>query len=64
MKRRLAEHEQGRSKSTACRRPFRLLFCEHYVSKSDALRREAYFKTTKGKRVLRLMLRESFNDVS
>ena len=58
--RRMEEHAEGRSKSTKCRRPFVCVFCEYYLSKSDALRREQYFKTTVGKRVLRLMLQESF----
>ena len=57
--RRMTEHSEGRSKSTACRIPFVCVFCEYYLSKYDALRREHYFKTTAGKRVLRLMLRES-----
>ena len=35
------------------------VFWEYYLSKSDALGREQYFKTTAGKRVLRLMLQES-----
>ena len=58
-KRRMEEHEQGKSKSTACRRPFICVFVEYYLSKKDALRREKYFKTSGGKRVLRLMLTES-----
>jgi putative endonuclease len=57
--RRMEEHAEGRSKSTKCRRPFVCVFCEYYLSKSDALRREQYFKITAGKRVLRLMLQES-----
>ena len=63
-KRRMEEHEQGRSKSTACRRPFICVLVEYYTSKADALRREKYFKTSGGKRVLRLMLRESLIDSS
>ena len=59
--RRMEEHAEGRSKSTKNRRPFVCLFCEYYLSKSDALRREQYFKTTAGKRVLRLMLQESLS---
>ena len=55
----MEEHSEGKSKSTACRRPFVCVFCEYYLSKSDALRREHYFKTTVGKRVLKLMLKES-----
>ncbi len=61
--RRSIEHEQGKSKSTAPRRPFIVLLCEYYYSKKDSLRREDYFKTTTGKRTLRLMLRESLIEV-
>ena len=57
--RRLEEHEAGRSAATAPRRPFRLLFCEFHNSKSDALRRESYFKTSAGKRTLRLVCHDS-----
>jgi putative endonuclease len=59
---RLRDHEAGGSTSTSPRRPFVLVLTEHYLAKSDALRREIYFKTTRGKRVLRLMLRESLRD--
>jgi putative endonuclease len=60
----MEEHEQGKSKSTACRRPFICVFVEYYLSKKDALRREKYFKTSGGKRVLRLMLTESLQDTT
>ena len=56
---RLISHETGQSIATAARRPFLLLFCEYYLSKHDATRREKYFKTTIGKKMLRLMLRDS-----
>lgn len=56
---RFEEHQQGRNTSTASRRPFRLIHAELYASKEDALRRESYLKTAKGRRTLRLMLRES-----
>lgn len=59
LEQRLSQHENGKVKSTAPRRPFRLIFCEFYLSKDDAMRREKYFKTSTGKKVLRLMLRES-----
>jgi len=61
--RRMEEHSEGRSKSTAYRRPFVCVLCEYYFSKADALRREAYFKTNVGKRVLRLMLTHSLSAV-
>ncbi len=62
--RRMQEHAEGKSLSTAPRRPFIPILCEYYYAKSDALRRELYFKTTAGKRVLRLMLHDSLKEVS
>jgi len=59
LRRRLAEHKKGLSKSTKPYRPIELVFYEAYKSKSDAKKREEYFKTTRGKRVLKLMLQES-----
>jgi len=37
---------------------FRLIFYEAFILERDAKRREKYFKTTKGKRALRLMLKD------
>lgn len=56
---RLADHHAGRVGCTAPRRPLELIHCEMYPRKTDALRREAYFKTTKGKRALKLMLQDT-----
>jgi len=61
LKQRLTSHFHGNSKATAPRRPFRLIHCEYYLTKSDAERRESYLKTAKGRRVLRLMLQDSLN---
>ena len=60
LNRRTNEHNQGQSAATAPRRPFHLLYCEYHSSKADALRWEAYFKTTAGKKALHLMLREAW----
>jgi len=57
--RRFAEHAEGKSASTAPRRPFDLLYCEHHTDKYDALRRERYFKTSVGKRMLKLILADA-----
>jgi len=59
LKRRLEEHAEGKSRATACRRPFKLVYCEYHLDKADALRREHYFKSTIGKRSLRLMIRKA-----
>ena len=57
--RRLTEHIHGQSDATAPRRPFDLIYCEYHAAKGDALRREGYFKTSAGKKALRLMVREA-----
>lgn len=56
---RLLDHSKGKTKSTKSRRPFILIHSEYYCSKTDALRRERYFKTTMGKRMLKLILRDT-----
>jgi len=61
--RRLGEHNQGKSKATAPRRPLRLIFCEFYAAEEDAKRRENYFKTSQGKRTLKLMLSETLSSL-
>lgn len=60
---RLTSHISGNSKATEFRRPFTLLFCEYYLSVHDATRREKYFKTTVGKKTLRLMLQNSLKEI-
>ena len=60
LSKRIERHNAGGNKSTAPRRPFMLIFCEHYLFKGDALKREEYFKTSAGKRALKLMLRATF----
>lgn len=40
----------------------KLIFYEAFQSSKDAIRRERYLKSTKGKTTLRLMLRESLKN--
>ena len=56
---RLKDHTAGRTKSTRARRPFILIHSEYYLQKSDAMRRERYFKTAEGRRMLKLLLRDT-----
>lgn len=58
LKRRVQEHQQGKNISTSKRLPIQLIFYEAYPAKSDAERRERYFKTNKGKTTLKQMLRD------
>lgn len=61
--RRLQEHSDGRNISTKNRRPFKLIFLEYYLFKEDAISRELYFKTSKGKRMIKLMLNNSLKEL-
>lgn len=58
LKRRYFEHNNREEISTKHYAPLDLIFYEAYRNEKDAKRREGYFKTTKGKTTLRMMLRE------
>ena len=62
LKRRFSEHKEGKVKSTKHRRPLRLLFYEAFFNKLDTIRRERYFKTSKGKSTIRMMLRATLQN--
>ncbi len=48
LRRRLREHNAGKTKSLRARRPLRLVFTKAYPSKRQALARERFFKTPAG----------------
>lgn len=56
LEKRIAKHNSGGCKSTAPRRPLKLIFCEYYLFEEDALKREGYFKTNMGKKAIKLMM--------
>ena len=49
LRKRVREHELGNVDSTKNRRPLELIYYEAYKNKTDALKREKFLKTTKGK---------------
>jgi len=57
---RVLRHQAEEVPATKFRRPVELIFFEAYMTKSDALRRERYFKTAKGKAALKIMLKDYF----
>lgn len=59
LKRRIMEHKSGNVKSTKKMLPIVVVFYESFLSKQDSIRRERYFKTTKGKSSLKQIIRES-----
>ncbi len=48
LKDRLERHNQGRSSFTRNKAPWKLVYSESYESRSEAAKREAYFKSSKG----------------
>jgi putative endonuclease len=62
--RRFKEHVQGKVKSTRNYLPVTLIFYEAFLNIKDAKRRERYFKTDKGKKILRVMLRAYFENLT
>ncbi|OGY63932.1 MAG: endonuclease [Candidatus Harrisonbacteria bacterium RIFCSPLOWO2_02_FULL_41_11] len=49
LERRLNEHNSGKSKYTSLTRPFVLIFKEEYLSRSEAMRREKFLKSGRGR---------------
>lgn len=52
LKKRVNEHKEGLVTSTKHRRPFKLVYFEACLDKSDAVKREKYFKSGYGRRFL------------
>ena len=51
--RRLVEHNGGKVLSTRFRKPFSLLFKEEFSDVYEAFRTERFYKTAKGKKILK-----------
>jgi putative endonuclease len=61
LKRRIAEHKNGKSVFTKNFLPFKLIHYEAFANQTDARRRERYLKTSKGKATLKMMLKETLS---
>ena len=57
LRKRLSEHNTGKSVSTIQRRPFKLIYYEALLDKGDAFVREQYLKTGWGRNHLRKTLK-------
>lgn len=57
---RFEEHTKGRVESTKDRRPLVLIYYEACSMKADALKRESYFKTYRGRQFLGTRLKSYF----
>jgi putative endonuclease len=59
LKNRLRDHLAGSVHTTSRMGEIELVYYEAFKSKIDAQRREKYLKTTKGKRMIKLLLKDS-----
>lgn len=57
LRKRVAEHNAGKTISTKDRRPFELIYYEASIDQQDALAREKYLKSGTGKRYLKNRLK-------
>jgi len=60
LRERVKEHNQGKNKSTKPYLPWNLIYYEANLNYEDAKRREKYFKTSQGRRLLKRRLKEYF----
>jgi putative endonuclease len=60
LKRRIEEHNNGKSVSTKNRRPLKLVYYEACLNQKDAMHREKYLKTTYGHRYLKNRLKNYY----
>jgi len=58
LKKRIVQHNSDKVFSTRNKGPWKLIFYEAYLNKYDALRREKYLKSTKGRTTVKTMLKE------
>lgn len=62
IKKRLKEHNNGQSKATKPRAPFKLLHYEAFLSEIDAYETEKYLKTTRGWERIHRMLEDTLKN--
>lgn len=62
LEKRIKEHDNGLNSSTKKGLPWNLIYYEACLMESDAKRREAYLKTSQGKRLIKIRLKDFFNN--
>jgi putative endonuclease len=62
LKKRIKEHQEGKVKSTKHRLPVQLVYYEVCINKYDALAREKYLKSGRGKKYLRDRIKRYIDD--
>ncbi len=59
IKKRIIEHNKGKSRYTKSKIPLELIYCEIYIDKKDAKGREIFLKSGGGWRFLKKQLRNT-----
>jgi putative endonuclease len=59
VRRRIKEHNDGRSKATRYIRPFEVIHIEQFSSRAEAMQREKFLKTGRGREELKAILQNS-----
>jgi putative endonuclease len=57
LKKRFREHNNGESKATKPFRPYKLIFYESFLNRTDAKNREEYLKSGYGRRSIKILLK-------
>ena len=63
LKKRLTEHQSGKSIATRSRLPIKLIYYESHLRWSDAKRREKYLKGGNGRAQLKVQLQDILRDL-
>ena len=56
--RRLSDHNSGKVNATKAYKPWELVYTEEYSSEDKAIKREKYFKSAAGRRLIKKILRK------
>ena len=62
IKKRIAKHNQGKVRSTKLSRPWKLIYYEGFINKTDALREELFLESGKGKERLKYLLKNTLEE--
>jgi putative endonuclease len=57
IKRRIIEHNSGKTITTSKKKPYKLIYCEAALNKEDAIAREKYIKSGMGRKYLKNRLK-------
>ena len=63
LKKRLERHNSGMNTSTKGRCPLILIFAESFLNKKDADNREKFYKTGRGREIIKMKLENTFVDL-